>query len=86
MRRLTMLIVLAAVLATCINPVPGPTPDRLPGPTLVRTPNPTLQPSSDQSLDTSGLIRDQVTPADRTDEQLVETTDIPIGDLRELAI
>jgi len=55
-------------------------------------PGPATPPKSDQTnaparpIDTSDLTREPVTQADRADEKLVETTDIPIGDLRELAI
>lgn len=65
----------------------------LPGPTTrPATDQPITPAPPDQShtptspLDTSDLIREPVTDADRTDEQLIDTADIPIADLRELAI
>ncbi len=98
-RWLTLCIILSVALSACLNPAPtqpfaNPTrptstiapqstnPPRPPGTTeRAVTPNPSSSP-----IDTSGLIRDPVTDADRTDAQLVNSTDIPIGDLRELAI
>ena len=56
----------------------------LPGPTTCRPP---IRPSTPaQPIDTSDLIREPVTAADRTNEQLIDSADIPIADLRELAI
>ncbi len=95
-RLLPVLVVGALVLGGCLNPVstlidarPTPAADggrvrQLPGPTTPPEPDQTSAPA--RPLDTSDLIREPVSDADRTDEKSVETTDIPIGDLRELAI
>ncbi|HTP08277.1 MAG TPA: hypothetical protein VMP08_08510 [Anaerolineae bacterium] len=95
-RFLLILIVAALALGGCLNPVPlltdtQPTPAvdgghvrELPGPTTVP---PIDRPNTSTStLDTSDLMRDPVSAADRTNEQLIGSTDIPIADLRELAI
>jgi immune inhibitor A len=94
-RLLPVLVAVALALGGCLNPVTAlidtpPTPaaggraSELPGPA---TPSKSDQPNTPaRPLDTSDLIREPVSDADRTGEKLVETTDIPIGDLRELAI
>jgi hypothetical protein len=79
-RRLTFLIVFTAVLAACLNPTPTPPPPPQLDPTLAARTTP------DASRDTFGLIRAPMTPADISDAQLVNTTDIPVGDYRTLAI
>ena len=101
-RPLTLLVLITIVLAACtvprpIQPVPEPT--RAPTNSAPRsdparpaattapdaTPAPETTPGSG-TFDTVGLIREAVTDADRTNAQLVDTTDIPPGDLRALAI
>jgi immune inhibitor A len=54
-------------------------------------PGPTTEPVSEATrsavpLDTVDLIREPVTAADRSNEKQISTADIPIADLRELAI
>jgi immune inhibitor A len=95
-RFFVVLMAVALILGGCLNPVSVLTNTRatpavdggharqLPGPT---TQSPPAQPSATAlPIDTSDLIRDPVTAADRTDEQLIDSADIPIADLRELAI
>jgi immune inhibitor A len=93
-RLLLILTVAALVLGGCLNPVSVLTNTRttpaagrvreLPGPTTV--PQSDKSGASTQPANTSDLIREPVTAADRTDEQLINTADIPIADLRDLAI
>ncbi len=89
-RLLIVLTIISIALGGCFNPVSWLTdvtpssPTALPGPDRTATPGEPIRGSV--SLDTTGLTRDKVTDADRADEKLVETTDIPIGDLRALAI
>jgi hypothetical protein len=93
-RLLLIAIVAALVLGGCLNPVSVLTDTRttpaagrvreLSGPTTV--PQPDKSGTSAQPANTSDLIRDPVTAADRADEQLIDSTDIPIADLRDLAI
>jgi hypothetical protein len=95
-RCLLILIVAALALGGCLDPVSiltgvQSTPDagggrvrELPGPTTVP---PADRPSqSSTSIDTGALIREPVTAADRTNEQLIASANIPIADLRDLAI
>jgi hypothetical protein len=95
-RLLLVLVVVALALGGCLDPISiltdtRPTPAANGG-RVRELPGPTTPPKSDQTgtparpIDTSDLIREPVSEADRADEKLVETTDIPIGDLRELAI
>ena len=95
-RLLLVLIVAALALGGCLDPIsiltdmqPAPAADggrvrELPGPTTVP---PADQPDTPVSpIDTSDLIREPVTEADRSNERLVGSADIPIADLRDLAI
>ncbi len=92
-RLLLVSVILSVLVAGCFNPVAvltnvEPTPSgghvrELPGPTTVPA-DPATRSSA--PLDQSHLLRDPVTPADRADEKLINSVDIPIGDLRELAI
>jgi immune inhibitor A len=93
-RLLLILIVAALALGGCLNPVSVLTETRttpaagrvrqLPGPTTVP---PTDRPhTSPGSIDTSDLIREPVSAADRANEQLIGSADIPIAELRDLAI
>jgi immune inhibitor A len=93
-RLLLIVIVAALALGGCLDPVKvltntGPAPAVAGGP-VRKLPGPTTVPPADRPtvgpLDTSDLIRELVTAADRTNEQLIGSTDIPIADLRELAI
>ena len=81
-RGLTVLAIVTIMLGTAAcNTLPffaTPTPGSQINATPATTPG-----SNDAS---AGLIRAPVTAADRTDEQLVDSTKLPIGDLRELAI
>lgn len=89
MRVLTIVIVLSTILTACNTTTPTSQPrstsissaTAAPRPTFAsgETPAPTNNP-------VSGVIRDPVTEADQADAQLVESTDLPIGDLRQLAI
>ncbi|HZY42360.1 MAG TPA: hypothetical protein VFF59_10220, partial [Anaerolineae bacterium] len=96
--RLAALIMIAALLitactnATPINPNPDPTrAPKLPAP-IATEPGATLQPDGTITpndplvLDAAGLIREPVSEADRATDQAIDTTDIPPGDLRALAI
>ena len=101
-RRMTLLVIIATVLVACsdqrpINPFPGPT--RAPinsgsqsnqvQPAATPAPGTTVVPGTTPesvTFDTVGLIRDAITSADDANANLVETTDIPPGDLRTLAI
>lgn len=92
-RLLIVFVILSVTLAGCLNPVSvltntGPTPAsgrvrELPGPTTVPASGATR---TARPLDTAELMREPVTAADQTDEKLINTVDIPIADLRELAI
>ncbi len=94
-RLVLALLVVALILGGCLNPIPASTNGRptpvahssvreLPG---RATPPPADRTSTPGSpIDTSDLIREPVTAADRADETLAATTDIPIADLRDLAI
>ena len=95
--RLWLILLIAALaLGGCLDPIsiltdmqPAPASDggrvrELPGPTTVP---PADRPDTPTSpIDTSDLIREPVTEADRSNERLVGSADIPIADLRELAI
>jgi hypothetical protein len=95
-RLLLIMLVAALALGGCLDPVSiltetQPTPDdrggrglELPGPT---TEPPSDRPSADPgALDVADLIREPVSDADRTNEQLIGSTDIPIADLHDLAL
>ena len=94
--RLALILLIAAlVLGGCFDPVqvltntqPTPTVNggrvlQLPGPT---TQPATVEPGKPVTLNTSDLIRDPVTAADRADEQLINAADAPVANLRDLAI
>ena len=89
-RSSTVLVLIAILLGSCVNPISWLTDVTPSRPTPLPQPDRTITPSgpiSDPAQpDTTGLIRDPVTAADRTGENLVETSDIPIADLRQLAI
>ncbi len=95
-RSLLILMTVGLVLGGCLNPVSVLTNTKTtPAANVGRVnelPGPTTQPPSNQPgatalpITTSDLIRDPVTAADRADEQLIDAADIPIADLRELAI
>ena len=92
-RLLLACVILSVALAGCLNPVsvltntsPTPVAGR-----VLELPGPTTEPASEATrsagpLDTGTLIREPVTAADRADEKQISTVDIPIADLRELAI
>jgi immune inhibitor A len=97
-RLLLVFVILLLTLAGCLDPVsvltntqPTPTGGRvreLPGPTTMpggeADPGPATR--SAGPLDTAELLREPVTAADQANEKLISTVDIPIADLRELAI
>ena len=85
----------ALLLGACgaelpINPRPDPTRatviDVEPSAPGAVVPAPIVSPAPDGPIDTTGLIREPVTAADRANADAVETTDIPVTDLRTLAI
>jgi immune inhibitor A len=96
-RLLLIFVILAIALAGCLDPVSvltntEPTPS---GGRVRELPGPTTESGQAESgpatrsagpLDTGELLREPVTAADQTDEKLINTVDIPIADLRELAI
>lgn len=84
MRWLTIVIILATSLASCTNPTVTPGTRSTSSPQATTAPVPS-QPGA-TAVPSSNIIRDPVTDADRQDAQLVESTDLPIGDLRMLAI
>jgi immune inhibitor A len=91
--RLASLIAIAALLLTACtnaNPInPNPDPTRAPDGAVsivTRQPDGTAAPDGSPVFDTAGLLRDPVTAADRATAQAIDTTDIPPGDLRALAI
>ena len=95
-RLLLVLVVVALALGGCLDPIstltgtrPTPAADsgrvrELPGPTTLPKSDETNSPA--RPIDTSDLIREPVTQADQTNAQTIGQTDIPIADLRELAI
>lgn len=95
-RLLLVLIVAALALGGCLDPISVLTDTRSTpasdGGRVRELPGPTTQPRPDQPdtpaqpIDTSGLIREPVTDADRTNEQLIGSTDIPIANLHDLAL
>jgi hypothetical protein len=96
-RLLLILVVLALALGGCLDPITVLTDAQRPTPAAdsgrVRVlPDPTTPPEPDKpgtpahAIDTSDLIREPVTPADRANEQNIGKADIPVADLRELAI
>ncbi len=92
-RLLIVFAILSIALAGCLDPVSvltntQPTPA---GGRVRELPGPTTEPGSEATrsagpLDTGELLREPVTPADQANEKLISTVDIPIADLRELAI
>jgi hypothetical protein len=95
-RLLFVLLVAALALGGCLDPVSVLTDTRATpaanGGRVNELPGPTTQPqtaepdSPSQPIDISELIREPATAADRTNEDLIGSADIPIADLRELAI
>lgn len=88
-RRLILACVAVLLLSGCeaLLPIfPNPDPDPIEATPLPKRPTPAFTPSPDQPLDLSGLIREPVSAADRENERLVMTTDIPAGDYRALGI
>jgi immune inhibitor A len=92
-RLLIVFVILSITLAGCLDPVSvltntSPTPS---GGRVRELPGPTTEPAGTATrsagpLDTGALIREPATVADQVDEKLINTVDIPIADLRELAI
>ncbi len=92
-RLLLVFVILSVTLAGCLDPVSvltntQPTPS---GGRVRELPGPTTEPASAATrsagpLDTGDLIREPVTAADQANEKQISTVDIPIADLRELAI
>lgn len=88
-------LAVALLLGACsaelpINPWPDPTRaavnDHDPSAPGATIPAPIVSAAPDGPIDTTGLIREPVTAADRANATAVETTDIPVTDLRALAI
>ncbi len=89
MRVLTIVIVLSTILTACNTPTPTAQPRSTSNPSVTAAPPPTVAPGETPAPTiepASGIIRDPVTSADQQDAQLVTTTDLPIGDLRMLAM
>jgi immune inhibitor A len=90
-RLLLACVILSVTLAGCLDPVAvltntKPTPA---GGRVRELPGPTTAPGATRSagsLDTGELLREPVTTADQANEKQIGTVDIPIADLRELAI
>ncbi len=91
------LLVAALVMGGCLDPVsvltdPQPTPAVNNSGRVRQLPGPTTMPATDQprtssgAVDTSNLLRDPVTAADQANQQLLDAANIPITDLRDLAI
>lgn len=85
-----LLLTAACVGNLPINPLPDPTrslsnPTKPAGPGAA-VPAPIVSPAPGEPVDTTGLIREPVTAADRANAELVATTDIPVADLRALAV
>ena len=93
-RVVSWLMVLSALsisLAGCLDPIamlsdsdPVSTPVT-PVARVTAVPGPTRS-TEDNPLDLSGLLRTPVTQADRANQQAVESAEIPVADLRDLAI
>lgn len=97
MRLTLVLLIVSLLMAACANadPVnPRPDPTRAPNLAAPRATEPGTPPQPDRTpapngqsaVDDAGLLREPVSEADRATEQAIATTDIPPGDLRELAI
>jgi immune inhibitor A len=92
-RLLLVFAILSVALAGCFNPVSVLT-NTAPTPVaghVRELPGPTTEPAGEATrsagpLNTADLIREPVTAADRSNEKQISTADIPIADLRELAI
>jgi len=92
------LFVAAFALSACVvTPTSTPTqevaptnppPTKMPSPTTppIDTPIPTPEPTLTPAPASPTIIRDPVTDADRANADAIEAADLPIGDLRELAI
>jgi immune inhibitor A len=92
-RLLLIFVILSVALAGCLNPVSvlTNTSSTPAGGRVRELPGPTTEPAGKATgvagpLDTTELLREPVTVADQADEKLINTVDIPIADLRELAI
>jgi hypothetical protein len=95
-RLLLVGLIAAFALGGCLDPVSiltgtQPTPENYGG-RVRELPGPTTEPPGERPIPATGLLdesnlnREPVTAADRANEQLIESTDIPIADLRDLAI
>jgi immune inhibitor A len=90
-RLLLVFVILSVTLAGCLDPVSvltntKPTPS---GGRVRELPGPTTAPGATRSagpLDTADLIREPVSAADQANEKQISAGDIPIANLRELAI
>jgi len=87
------LLTLSIVASACTTPSPEPAPvtrSTPPAPTdpppATEAPTPTLEPTTQPVEPSSPLHRDPATDADRANAAAIQTADLPIGDLRELAI
>ena len=90
-RRLTsLLIAMAITLSTCTTPTPTVVPTAPPPtqePPATREPSPTNEPTAEPiRIDTTGLIREPVSEADRANADAIQSADLPVSDLRDLAI
>ena len=85
---LIVLLILSTLLAGCLDPIAllsNSDPVSTPPARVTAVPGPTRS-ANGGPLDLSGLIRTSVTQADQTNEQAIESAEIPVADLRELAI
>ena len=97
--RLALVLLVAALALSACVVTPTPTPTRevaptSPPPTMMPSPTPppidTLAPTPELLVtpapSDSAIIRDPVTDADHANADAIQAADLPIGDLRELAI
>jgi hypothetical protein len=95
-----LFVALAVALAACTPPSPTPTAVQIASPTpgeqpiLTEAPPdapspdpPTVEPTPEATLGPlDGILREPVTDADRANATAIVAADLPVGDLRELAI
>ncbi|HLF25978.1 MAG TPA: hypothetical protein VJG32_06555 [Anaerolineae bacterium] len=84
------LVIVAIGLAACTTPTPTPLSPTIPivTPTAPATRAPATPEGTDIPIriDTTGLLRDPVTEADRANAEAIRLADLPVRDLRDLAI
>ena len=90
-RPTSLMIACAIVLAACTTPTPttAPQPTRpatAPGPTATVEPPTPAEPTPPLTPEAGDLIRAPVGDDDRANAEAIAAADLPIGDLREIAI